>query len=209
MSQHISSVRNQILIPTVIEKTHYGERVYDIYSRLLKERIVFLGGPISDPMANIVIAQLLFLESEDRAKDIQLYINSPGGMVSSALAIYDTMQYVKSDISTICVGMAASGAAILLAAGSKGKRFVLPNAEVMLHQVMGAAEGQAVELEITARHIIRIKDRINQILAQHTGQSLEHIGRDTDRDFYLSAGEAKDYGIVDEIIETKQTKTKK
>lgn len=199
---------NQFLIPTVIEKTHQGERAYDIYSRLLKERIVFLGGPISDPMANVIIAQLLFLESEDRAKDIQIYINSPGGVVSSALAIYDTIQYVKPDISTICIGMAASGAAVLLGAGAKGKRFALPNAEIMLHQVMGAAEGQAVDLEITARHIIRIKDRINLILSQHTGQPLEHIARDTDRDFYLSAEEARDYGVVDEIIKTKQTTLK-
>lgn len=202
----MSLTRNQILIPTVIEKTHHGERAYDIYSRLLKERIVFLGGPISDPMANMIIAQLLFLESEDRAKDIQLYINSPGGVVSSTLAIYDTIQYLKPDISTICIGMAASGAAVLLAAGAEGKRFMLPNAEVMLHQVMGAAEGQAVELEITARHIIRIKDRISQIIARHTGQELERISRDTDRDFYLTAEEAKEYGIVDEIIQTKQAK---
>ncbi|MDP3794799.1 MAG: ATP-dependent Clp protease proteolytic subunit [bacterium] len=195
---------NQLLIPTVIEKTHHGERAYDIYSRLLKERIVFLGGPINDSSANMIIAQLLFLESEDRTKDIQLYVNSPGGMVSSALAIYDTMQYVKPDISTICIGMAASGAALLLAAGTRGKRFTLPNAEVMLHQVMGAAEGQAVELEITARHIIRIKDRVNQILADHARQPLEQIARDTDRDFYLSAEDAKNYGVVDEIIQTKQ-----
>lgn len=197
------NLHNQLLIPTVIEKTHHGERAYDIYSRLLKERIVFLGGPINDTMANMIIAQLLFLESEDRTKDIQLYINSPGGVVSSALAIYDTMQYVKADISTICIGMAASGAAVLLASGAAGKRFILPNAEVMLHQVMGAAEGQAIELEITARHIIRIKNRINQILADHTGQPLDQIARDTDRDFYLTADEAKAYGVVDEIIKTK------
>lgn len=208
MFDKTNRLHNQFLIPTVIEKTHQGERAYDIYSRLLKERIVFLGGPISDPMANVIIAQLLFLESEDRAKDIQVYINSPGGVVSSALAIYDTMQYVKPDISTICIGMAASGAAVLLSAGAKGKRFALPNAEIMLHQVMGAAEGQAVDLEITARHIIRIKDRINLILSQHTGQPLEHIARDTDRDFYLSAEEARDYGVVDEIIKTKQTALK-
>jgi ATP-dependent Clp protease protease subunit len=205
MFSQSKEIYDQFLIPTVIEKTHVGERAYDIYSRLLKERIVFLGGPISDPMANVIIAQLLFLESEDRAKDIQVYINSPGGVVSSALAIYDTIQYVKPDISTICIGMAASGAAVLLGAGAKGKRFALPNAEIMLHQVMGAAEGQAVDLEITARHIIHIKDRINLLLSQHTGQPLEHIARDTDRDFYLSAEEARAYGVVDEIIKTKQT----
>ena len=192
------------LIPTVIEKTSYGERAYDIYSRLLKERIVFLGGPISDAVANTVIAQLLFLESQDPKKEIKLYINSPGGSVTAGLAVYDTIQFVKSDVSTICVGMAASMGAVLLAAGKKGRRFVLPNSEVMLHQVMGGAEGQAVEIEISARHIIKVKDRLNKILARHTGKSLKDIERDTDRDFFMSAEEAKQYGLVDEIISPKR-----
>ncbi|MEK7608935.1 MAG: ATP-dependent Clp endopeptidase proteolytic subunit ClpP [Patescibacteria group bacterium] len=192
------------LIPTVIEKTSYGERAYDIYSRLLKERIVFLGGPISDAVANTVIAQLLFLESQDPKKEIKLYINSPGGSVTAGLAVYDTIQFVKSDVSTICVGMAASMGAVLLAAGKKGRRFVLPNSEVMLHQVMGGAEGQAVEIEISARHIIKVKDRLNKILAKHTGKSLKDIERDTDRDFFMSAEEAKAYGLVDEIISPKR-----
>lgn len=188
------------LIPTVVEKSHMGERAYDIYSRLLKERIIFLGGPINDAVANVVIAQLLFLEHEDPKKDIQLYVNSPGGSVTAGLAIYDTMRYVKPDVSTICIGVAASMGAVLLAAGEKGKRFSLPNSEVLLHQVMGGAEGQAVEIEITARHIIKIKDKLNQILAKHTGQPLAKIEKDTDRDFYMSAEEAKDYGIIDKII---------
>lgn len=188
------------LIPTVIEKSQYGERAYDIYSRLLKERIVFLGGPISDPVANTVIAQLLFLEHEDAKKDIKLYLNTPGGSVTAGMAIYDTMQYVKPDVSTICVGMAASMGAVLLSAGKKGKRFSLPNAEVLLHQVMGGVEGQAIEVEITARHIIKIKDKINQILAKHTGKPITKIERDTDRDFYMTPVEAKEYGLIDEII---------
>ena len=192
------------LIPTVIEKTSYGERAYDIYSRLLKERIVFLGGPISDAVANTVIAQLLFLDSQDPKKEIKLYINSPGGSVTAGLAVYDTMQFVKSDVATICVGMAASMGAVLLAAGKKGQRFVLPNSEVMLHQVMGGVEGQAVEIEISARHIIKVKDRLNKILAKHTGQSLKQIEKDTDRDFFMSADEAKAYGVVDEIITPKR-----
>ncbi|MEK7063050.1 MAG: ATP-dependent Clp endopeptidase proteolytic subunit ClpP [Patescibacteria group bacterium] len=192
------------LIPTVIEKTSYGERAYDIYSRLLKERIVFLGGPINDAVANTVIAQLLFLDSQDPKKEIKLYINSPGGSVTAGLAIYDTMQLVKSDVSTICIGMAASMAATLLSAGKKGKRFTLPNSEVMLHQVMGGAEGQAVEIEISARHIIKVKDRLNKILSKHTGQSLKQIEKDTDRDFFMSAEEAKAYGLVDEIIMPKR-----
>ena len=195
---------SQYLIPTVIEKTHFGERAYDIYSRLLKERIIFLGGPIVDPVANSVIAQLLFLESEDEKKDIKLYVNSPGGSVPATLAIYDTMQYVKPDIRTICVGMAASMGAVLLAAGAKGKRMALPNAEILLHQVMGGAEGQAIEVEITARHIIKIKDKLNQILSKHTGQSLSKIEKDTDRDFYLSSQEAKEYGLIDEVIKNKR-----
>lgn len=188
------------LIPTVIEKTHLGERAYDIYSRLLKERIIFLGSLIDDDVANTVIAQLLFLESEDPKKDIKLYINSPGGSVTAGLAIYDTMQYVKCDVVTICVGMASSMAAVLLAAGKKGKRFALPNAEVMLHQVMGGAEGQATDIKIRAEHILRVHRRLNEILAQHTGQALPKIEKDTDRDFYMSAEEAKKYGLVDKII---------
>ncbi len=192
------------LIPTVIEKTSYGERAYDIYSRLLKDRIVFLGGPINDAVANTIIAQLLFLDSQDPKKEIKLYINSPGGSVTAGLAIYDTMQFVKSDVSTICIGMAASMAATLLSAGKKGKRFTLPNSEVMLHQVMGGAEGQAVEIEISARHIIKVKDRLNKILSKHTSQSLKQIEKDTDRDFFMSAEEAKAYGLVDEIIMPKR-----
>lgn len=192
------------LIPTVIEKSQYGERAYDIYSRLLKDRIIFLGGPITDPAANSIIAQLLFLASRDPEKDIQLYINSPGGMVTSGLAIYDTMQYVKCPVSTVCVGLAGSMAATLLAAGNKGKRFALPNAEILLHQVMGGITGEAVEVEITAKQIVKIKDKLNKILAKHTGQPLERIERDTDRDFYLSAEDAKEYGIIDEVIKTKE-----
>lgn len=193
-----------LLIPTVIEKSQFGERAYDIYSRLLKERIIFLGGPINDAVANSIIAQLLFLEHEDSKKDIELYINSPGGVVTSALAIYDTMQYVKSDVSTICIGQAASAAAVLLAAGAEGKRFALPNAEILLHQVMGGAEGQAVEIEITAKQILKIKNKINEILSKHTGQPLEKIEKDTDRDFYLSAPDAKEYGLIDGIITKKK-----
>ncbi len=191
------------LIPTVIEKSSYGERAYDIYSRLLKERVVFLGGPINDAVASTVIAQLLFLEHEDTKKDIRLYINSPGGSVSSALAIYDTMQYVKPDVATICVGFAASAAAVLLAAGAKGKRYTLPNSEVMIHQVFGAAEGQASDVKITVDHIIHTKNKINRILAKHTEQPLAKIEKDTDRDFYMDAVEAKAYGIVDQIIKAK------
>lgn len=191
------------LIPTVIEKSQFGERAYDIYSRLLKERIVFLGGPITDPISNTIIAQLLFLESQDQKKDIELYINSPGGSVSATLAVYDTMQHIKPDVNTICVGFAASGAAILLAAGQKGKRFALPNAEIMIHQVLGAAEGQATEIEISAKHILRVKQKLNQILALHTGQSIQTIEKDTDRDFFMEAEEAKKYGIIDKIIRSK------
>lgn len=189
------------LIPTVIEKSPQGERAYDIYSRLLKERIIFLGGVVDDNVANLVIAQLLFLDSQDSKRDVKLYINSPGGSVTAGLAIYDTMQYIKSDVSTICVGMAASMAAVLLSAGKKGKRFALPNSEVLLHQVMGQAGGQAVEIEISAKHIMKIKDRLNKILSKNTGQSLVKIEKDTDRDFYLTAEEAKNYGIIDEIIQ--------
>ncbi|MDO8504198.1 MAG: ATP-dependent Clp endopeptidase proteolytic subunit ClpP [bacterium] len=192
------------LIPTVIEKTQYGERAYDIYSRLLKDRIVFLGGPIVDQVASSIIAQFLFLASRDSEKEIQFYINSPGGSVTAGLAVYDTMQYIKCPISTVCVGMAASMGAVLLAAGSPGRRFALPNSEILLHQVMGGVEGQAVEIEITARQIIKIKDKLNKILAKHTGQALEKIEKDTDRDFYLSSDDAKNYGIIDEVIATKK-----
>jgi len=192
------------LVPTVLEKTRYGERAYDIYSRLLKERIIFLTGPITDPLANLVIAQMLFLASEDPKKDIQLYINTPGGSVTAGLAVYDTMQYIKCPVATICFGLAGSMGAVLLATGEKGKRFALPNTEVLLHQVAGGATGEAIEIEITAKQIIKIKNKINQIIAKHTGQSLEKVERDTDRDFYLSAEEAKEYGIIDEIIKTKE-----
>jgi len=188
------------LIPTVVEKSGLGERAYDIYSRLLKERIIFLGAPIDDAVANTVIAQMLFLENEDSKKDIKLYINSPGGSVTAGLAIYDTMQYVKSDIITICIGMASSMGAVLLSAGQKGKRVALPNSEIMLHQVMGGAEGQAVDVKIRAEHILKVKDRLNRILAQHTGQDLKKIEKDTDRDFFMSAEEARKYGVVDKII---------
>jgi ATP-dependent Clp protease, protease subunit len=194
------------LIPTVIEKSQYGERAYDIYSRLLKERIIFLGGPINDSVANSIVAQLLFLQSQDSQKDIQFYINSPGGSVTAGLAIYDTMQYVKPDVTTICVGMAASMGAVLLAAGAKGKRHALPNADILLHQVMGGAEGQAVDVEISARHIIKIRDRLNTIIAKHTGQKLEQIAKDTDRDFYMSAEEAENYGVIDSIVQGKNGK---
>ncbi len=188
------------LVPMVVEKSPRGERAYDIYSRLLKERIIFLAGPINDVVANLTIAQLLFLASEDPKKDIQIYINSPGGSVTGGMAVYDTMQYVKPDISTVCVGLAASMGAVLLAAGKEGKRFALPNSQIMLHQVMGGATGQAVEIEITAKQIIKTKEKLNKILAKHTGQSLSRIEKDTDRDFYLSSEEAKEYGIIDEVI---------
>jgi len=188
------------LIPTVIEKSGYGERAYDIYSRLLKERIIFLGNIVDNNIANTVIAQLLFLESQDKAKDIKLYINSPGGAVTAGLAIYDTMQYIKPDVSTICIGLAASMGATLLAAGANGKRMSLPNADIMIHQVMGGAEGQAVDIKIQAEHILKIKDRLNKILAKHTGQNIQKIEKDTDRDNYMSAEEALKYGIIDKII---------
>ena len=192
-----------MLIPTVIEKSQFGERAYDIYSRLLEERIVFLGGLITDAVANTIIAQLLFLESRDPKKDINLYVNSPGGSVTATLAVYDTMQHIKPDVATICVGVAASGGAILLSAGAKGKRYILPNSEVMIHQVLGAAEGQATEIEISARHILKVKEQLNKILAYHTGKQLSKIEEDTDRDFFMNAEEAKQYGIVDKIIKSK------
>jgi len=192
------------LVPTVIEKTQYGERAYDIYSRLLKDRIILLAGPITDAMANSIIAQLLFLASKGPKKDIKIYINTPGGSVTAGLAIYDTLQYVKCSISTVCVGLAGSMGATLLAAGSKGKRFALPNSEILLHQVAGGVKGEAVEIEITAKQIIKIKNKLNKILAKHTGQRLEKIEKDTDRDFYLTPQEAKEYGIIDEVIKTKK-----
>lgn len=188
------------LVPTVIEKSNFGERAYDIYSRLLKDRIIFLGDAIDDAVANTVIAQLLLLENQDREKDIKIYLNTPGGSVTAGMAIYDTMQYVKPDVSTICVGMAASMGAVLLAGGAKGKRFTLPNAEILIHQVMGGTEGQASDIKIRAEHILKIKDRLNQILAKHTGQSVKKIEEDSDRDKYMSAEDAKKYGIVDKII---------
>ncbi|OGY43047.1 MAG: ATP-dependent Clp endopeptidase, proteolytic subunit ClpP [Candidatus Buchananbacteria bacterium RBG_13_39_9] len=192
--------QNAYLIPTVIEKSPMGERAYDIYSRLLKERIIFLGSPINDAVANTIIAQILFLASEDEKKDIKIYINSPGGSVTAGLAIYDTMQFVKPDISTICVGISASMAAVLLAAGAKGKRLCLPNSEVMLHQVMGGAEGQATDIKIRTEHILKIKDKLDDILAKHTNQPKDKIEKDTDRDFFLSAEEAVKYGLIDKII---------
>ncbi len=191
---------NNYIIPTVIEKSGNIERAYDIYSRLLKDRIIFIGSAIEDSMANTVIAQLLFLESQDSKEDIKIYINSPGGSVSSALAIYDTMQYVKADVSTICIGMAASAASLLLSSGEKGKRLILPNAEVMIHQVLGGAQGQASDIDIQARHILKIKGRLNKILAKHTGKTVAQVEKDSDRDYYMSADEAKKYGIVDKVI---------
>lgn len=188
------------LIPTVLEKSQFGERAYDIYSRLLKERIIFLGGPINEDVANLIIAQLIFLEHEDPKKDIKLYINSPGGQVTAGMAMYDTMQFIQPDVATICVGIAASMGAVLLAAGAPGKRAALPNAEVMIHQVMGGAEGQASDIEISARHILKTKDKLNHILAYHTKQPLKKVEKDTDRDYYMSSEEAKEYGIIDTII---------
>ncbi|MBI2610242.1 ATP-dependent Clp protease proteolytic subunit [Candidatus Giovannonibacteria bacterium] len=195
------------LIPTVIEKSQYGERAYDIYSRLLKDRIIFLGGQINDAVANTVIAQILFLELQDPKQDIKLYINSPGGSVSAALAIYDTMQHVRAEVSTICIGFAASAAAILLASGARGKRYALPNSEIMIHQVYGAAEGVAADIKITADHIIHVREKVNKILSSHTGQTLAKIERDTDRDRYMDAEEAKNYGIIDQIVKTKNGST--
>ncbi len=191
------------IIPTIVEKSQRGERVYDIYSRLLEERIIFLSGPITDISAILIIAQMLYLASKDSKRDIKLYINSPGGSVTAGLAIYDTMQYVRCPVSTICIGLTGSMAAIILAAGTKGKRFSLPNAEILLHQVAGGATGQAIEIEITAKQIVKIKNKINRILAYHTEQQLAKIEKDTDRDFYMSAEEAKKYGLIDEVIKIK------
>jgi ATP-dependent Clp protease protease subunit len=195
-----TETKNQILIPTVIEKSQSGERAYDIYSRLLKDRVIFVQGPIDDHQANLIIAQLLFLESEDKSKDIQLYINSPGGSVTAGMAMHDTMQHIKPDVSTIAVGMAASMGAFLLAAGSKGKRFALPNAKILIHQVLGGVEGQATDIEIHAKEILRTKQVMNELLAKYTGQSLAKIEKDTDRDHFMTAAEAKEYGLIDKVI---------
>ncbi|MDD7463505.1 MAG: ATP-dependent Clp endopeptidase proteolytic subunit ClpP [Anaerococcus sp.] len=191
------------LVPTVIEQTNRGERAYDIYSRLLKDRIIFLSGPVEDSVSDIIIAQLLFLESEDPNKDIQFYINSPGGVVTSGLAIYDTMNYIKPDVSTICIGQAASMAAVLLSSGAKGKRFSLPNSNIMIHQPSGGAQGQASDIQIQAEQILKIKQRLNEILADNTGKSIDQIAKDTDRDFAMTAKEALDYGLIDQVIESK------
>ena len=190
------------IVPTIVEKSQRGERVYDIFSRLLEERIVFLAGPVTDLNANIVIAQMLYLVSKDPKRDIKLYINSPGGSVTAGLAIYDTMQYIRCPVSTICIGLTASMAAILLAAGAKGKRFALPNAEILLHQVSSGFQGQATDIDITAKQIVKIKARMNQILANHTGQPLERVEKDTERDFYMTSEEAKNYGLIDEVMES-------
>ncbi|MBW3621315.1 MAG: ATP-dependent Clp protease proteolytic subunit [Actinobacteria bacterium] len=196
------------LVPTVIEQTNRGERAFDIYSRLLQERIVFLGTPVNDEISNLVMAQLLHLESEDPDKDIAIYINSPGGSITALFAIYDTIEYIKCDVTTICMGQAASAAAVLLAAGTPGKRFALPNSRILLHQPSGGAEGQSVDIEIQAREILRMRDRLNEILAEKTGQTAERIAHDTDRDFILDAYAAKEYGIVDEVIESRKAQEK-
>ena len=193
-----------MLIPTVIEKTNFGERAYDIYSRLLKDRIIFLGGPVDDHMANIIIAQLLFLESEDPKKEISLYVNSPGGSVSAGLAIVDTIKHIKPDVSTVCVGIAASMGAVILSAGKKGKRYILPNAEVMIHQPWGGTEGTASDIEISAKHIIKMRESLNKILSHNTGKTLKEIEKDVDRDFFMSAEEAKKYGLVDKVFPPKE-----
>jgi ATP-dependent Clp protease protease subunit len=196
----MNTIKNEYLIPMVIEQTNRGERSFDIYSRLLKERIIFLGTGINDSIANVVMAQLIHLEADDPEKDIQLYINSPGGVVTAALAIYDTMQFIKSKVSTICIGQAASAAAVLLLAGEKTKRFILPNARVLLHQPSGGIEGTAIDVEIHTKEMIRLKDSLNKIIAKHTGQGVAKVSKDTERDFILTSKEAKEYGIVDEII---------
>ena len=198
-----------IPMPYVVEQTHRGERSYDIYSRLLKDRIIFLGTPVDDDVANVIIAQLLFLESEDPDKDINLYINSPGGSVTAGLAIYDTMQYVKPQVSTICLGQAASMGAFLLAGGAAGKRFAVPNARIMIHQLSGGFQGQAADIEIQAKEALRLRAKLNEILAKHTKQPIERIERDTDRDYFMSPGEAKEYGIIDEVFLHKKAAEKK
>jgi ATP-dependent Clp protease protease subunit len=196
--------RNQTLVPIVVEQTGRGERAYDIYSRLLKDRIVFIGSGIDDLVANLIIAQMLFLQMEDPNKDVSVYVNSPGGMVTSGLAIYDTMQFLKPDVATYCIGQATSMGAVLLAAGTKGKRYSLPHARIMIHQPWGGAQGAASDISIQAKEILRLKDKLNELLAQHTGQSLEKVQHDTDRDFFMSADEAKEYGIIDEVIRGKK-----
>ncbi len=196
------------LVPIVIEQSSRGERAFDIYSRLLKDRIIFLGGGIDDAIADLVVAQLLFLESEDPEKDISIYINSPGGVVTAGMAIYDTMQYIKPDVSTICIGQAASMGALLLTAGAKGKRYALPNSRIMIHQPLGGAQGQASDIEIQAQEILRMKDMLNDILVHHTGQPLKRIKRDTDRDFFMSSKEAKEYGMIDEVVQRKVIEAK-
>ena len=201
--------KSQILVPMVVEQTGRGERGYDIYSRLLKDRIVFIGTPVDDNVANLIIAQMLYLQSEDPAKDINLYINSPGGSVTAGLAIYDTIQFVKCDVTTYCVGQAASMGAVLLAAGSKGKRFALPNARIMIHQPWGGVQGQASDISIQAREILRMRDRLNEILALHTGKPIETIAKDTDRDFFMSAAESRDYGLVDDVVKSRRDTEKK
>ncbi|MGQ0799545.1 MAG: ATP-dependent Clp endopeptidase proteolytic subunit ClpP [Pseudomarimonas sp.] len=195
------TIRGLNLVPMVVEQTSRGERAYDIYSRLLKERVIFLVGPIDDYVANVVVAQLLFLESENPDKDINLYINSPGGVVTAGMAIYDTMQYIKSDVATMCIGQAASMGALLLASGAKGKRFALPHSRVMIHQPLGGYQGQASDIEIHTREILTLRDRLNHILATHTGQPIDRIAKDTDRDNFMSASEARDYGLVDAVLE--------
>ena len=199
----------QILIPMVVEQTGRGERGYDIYSRLLKDRIVFIGTPVDDNVANLIIAQMLYLQSEDPAKDINLYVNSPGGSVTAGLAIYDTMQFVKCDVTTYCVGQAASMGAVLLAAGTKGKRFALPNARILIHQPWGGVQGQASDISIQAREILRLRDRLNEIFALHTGKPIDVIAKDTDRDFFMSAAEARDYGLVDDVVKSRREPEKK
>ncbi|MGA2604399.1 MAG: ATP-dependent Clp endopeptidase proteolytic subunit ClpP [Verrucomicrobiia bacterium] len=199
----------QILVPMVVEQTGRGERGYDIYSRLLKDRIVFIGTPIDDNVANLIIAQMLYLQSEDPAKDIHLYVNSPGGSVTAGLAIYDTIQFVKCDVTTYCIGQASSMAAVLLAAGSKGKRFALPNARIMIHQPWGGVQGQASDISIQAREILRMRDRLNEILSLHTGKPIETIAKDTDRDFFMSAAESRDYGLVDDVVKSRRDIEKK
>ncbi len=201
--------KSQILVPMVVEQTGRGERGYDIYSRLLKDRIIFIGTPIDDNVANLVIAQMLYLQSEDASKDINLYINSPGGSVTAGLAIYDTIQFVKCDVTTYCVGQAASMGAVLLAAGTKGKRFALPNARIMIHQPWGGVQGAAADISVQAKEILRLKDRLNEILALHTGKSIEAIAKDSDRDFFMSAAEARDYGLVDDVVKSRREADKK
>ncbi len=196
------------LVPIVIEQSSRGERAYDIYSRLLKDRIVFIGGVIEDHLADLILAQLLFLESEDPEKDISIYINSPGGVVTAGMAIYDTMQYIKPDVSTICIGQAASMGAVLLAAGTPGKRYALPNSRIMIHQPSGGAAGMASDIEIQAAEILRLKEKLNDILAHHTGQPIKRIRRDVDRDFFMSSAEAKEYGVIDEVVQRKAIKAK-